>query len=135
VATAKLKELDGKRLELVDHAVERGLVSKRAAEDGVPPGPACPQLGERFMERSSNGAPDPDLVVVRLPAHARRFAPRLVTADHKGLVKSGAGDLAGVDCRDANMSALWRQPPDHTPLTRASSPAGSCSTCWRTRDG
>src|SRR4029079_5309848 len=75
-----------KRLDLVDHAVERGGVSKECAEHGVRPGLVRPQLREGLEQWRHDRTPNADLVKPR--RHASRFAPRLMTAHHKVLVRS-----------------------------------------------
>src|SRR5690242_17436192 len=83
--TANLKQLQRERLYLVDHAVQRGWVSKGSAEHGVRPGPACVELGECLEQRRPNRVQDPGVGLAR-GRHPRRFAARLVTAHQKGLV-------------------------------------------------
>lgn len=155
-----LQQLERERLDLVDHAVQRGLVRKQSAEDGVRPGPACPQLRECLPYCRPDRAPNPDLVPTRrsrdLPrdrcfafGHASRFVPRLMTPHHKVLMKSvaipesscgsGTSRLRASPRRetkiphDANISARGAI----RPITRltprslpASSPAVSGSTGW-----
>lgn len=56
-----LEQLQPERLDLVEHAVEGGLVGKRSAQHCVRALPVCGERRERFKERRAELAADADL--------------------------------------------------------------------------
>src|SRR5262249_41295067 len=66
-----IEKLQAERLELVDDAVQRGLVGDRAGEQGVRSASACGQGRERLQDRRADRAADADLISSRLAATGR----------------------------------------------------------------
>ena len=104
-----LQQLESERFELVDHAVERGLVGERSAQHGDLSASASGQRRKRLEHRRADRAAHPDLVVARRPSlaaarrsrarHAIRIDPSWVSAPHLVLMNPPPR----VDRRGGNM--------------------------------
>jgi len=82
---ADLDELEGQRLDLGEHAVQRGLVGQHARQHRVAAVRPGPEIGERGADRLAQAAADTYLVPLRLSVavrtgHVRSLgkAPRLL---------------------------------------------------------
>lgn len=116
---AELEQLEPERLDSAEHAMQRGLVRDRAAQERVLTSCLSMQGGERASDRGAQVAADQDLVVRRLPlvtsaaGHWVTWGLRGVLA--RAMLASANRHRAAIRMENASTAAKSPMNPDATP--------------------